>query len=192
MNEENVNVENTTEEKTEKSYSQKELKDAIKKEKAKATEELLKELGVKDFDSAKEGISKYLESVEKNKTDLQKANESVENLNEKIKELTNKNIDLDLTNKSLIANVKSDNIADFVAIVKSRITSEKTADEVISELKENQAYSGFFSSVENNEKAGTGSPVGVHKKSGNNLENYGRELAKKFISANRPDINSKE
>lgn len=174
------NVENNVETKAEKTYTQEDLNKEIKAQKKTITENLLKELGVKDFDSAKNGIKKYLEDVEKNKSDLEKANDTINSNAAEIANLKNENNNLMLTNKALIAGVKSDNIADFVAIVNSRVNETTNADDVIKQLKENAAYSGFFNAAGNKSDVGTGSPIGQHKGTDGKIINYGEYLANKF------------
>lgn len=179
----NVNAENNIETPTEKTYTQDELNQQIKAQKKAITESLLKELGIKDFDSAKSGIKKYMEEVERNKTELEKATETINSNAAEIATLKNTNNILSLTNKALIAGVKSDNISDFVAIVNSRISDDKTADEVINELKANTAYNGFFETVET-KNIGTGSPIGQNKNANGKPQNYGEYLAQKFLGMN--------
>lgn len=182
------NVENKVETVTEtKTYTQDELNQQLKANKKVVQENILKELGVKDFDSAKNGIKKYLEEVEKNKTDLEKATETINTNAAEIANLKSENNTLMLTNKALIAGVKSDNIADFVAIVNSRISDDKNADEIIKELKENSAYNGFFGTVEN-KNIGTGNPIGQNKSADAKKVDYGKHLAEQHLKANGYDV----
>lgn len=185
----NVNVNNADNNSANtKTYTQDELNSQLKAQKKTITENLLKELGVKDFDSAKNGIKKYLEDIEKNKTDLEKANDTVNKNAAEIANLKNENNNLMLTNKALIAGVKSDNIADFVAIVNSRISDDKNADAVIEEIKKNTAYAGFFGTVDN-KNTGTGNPIGQNKNTDVKITDYGKYLAEKWLAANK--INNK-
>lgn len=61
-----------------KTYTQEDFNNVVAKEVKSAREKLLKELGVEDFKSAKEGITKIKELREAEKTDLQKALERAE------------------------------------------------------------------------------------------------------------------
>jgi FtsZ-binding cell division protein ZapB len=180
------NVENKVETSIEtKTYTQDELNQQLKANKKTVQENILKELGVKDFDSAKNGIKKYLEEIEKNKTDLEKATDTINSNAAEIANLKAENNTLLLTNKALIAGVKSDTINDFIAIVNSRVSADKTADDVIKELKANTAFTGFFETSQETKSTGTGSPIGQHKDAkGNNL-NYGEYLAQKWLGNNK-------
>lgn len=181
----NNNADNSVNTKT---YTQNELNSQLKAQKKTITENFLKELGVKDFDSAKSGIKQYLESVEKNKSDLEKATETINTNAAEIANLKSENNNLMLTNKALIAGVKSDNIADFVAIVNSRISDDKNADEIIKGLKENSAYNGFFEVTKENNYRGTGNPIGQNKSADAKIVDYGRYLAEKHLKANGFDV----
>lgn len=60
-----------------KTFTQEDVNALLKKEKESAKKALLKELGVEDAKSAKEGLEKYKEILEKDKTDAQKDRKSV-------------------------------------------------------------------------------------------------------------------
>ena len=158
-----------------KTFTQAEVNRMLKAEKEKSKNSVLKELGVKDFKTAKDGIAKYLEQEAANKSDLQKANESVENLTKELEEANKNNAKLQakIDAISLGANPKSVN--DLVEIVISKIDEENDAKSVIESLKKNSAFSGFFNTVP--ESNGTGNPIGNRKPSSNS-DSYGARLAK--------------
>lgn len=76
-------VEPTKTEET-KFYTQDDLNNIVAKESKKAIEKMLKDLGVEDVKSAKEGLKKFNEIQEAQKTDLQKALERAELAEQKI------------------------------------------------------------------------------------------------------------
>lgn len=176
----NTNVETVENNVETKTYTEDELNQKLKANKNEVMGNILKELGVKDFESAKKGFKSYLEQVEKDKTELEKATETITSNAAEIANLKSENNNLMLTNKALIAGVKSENISDFVAIINSRITADKTADQIIKEMKENTAYAGFFATVEK-KPTGTGNPIGLHKDTNGNALSYGAYLAQKYL-----------
>lgn len=187
MGENNTNINNveTVENNVEtKTYTEDELNQKLKANKNEVMQGVLKDLGVKDFESAKKGFKSYLEQVEKNKSELEKATETITSNAAEIANLKSENNNLLLTNKALIAGVKSENISDFIAIVNSRISADKTADEIIKEIKENSAYAGFFETKEEKKNVGTGNPIGQHKDNNGNALNYGAYLAQKYLGKN--------
>ena len=60
------------EQKDEKTFTQKDVNNLIKKETAQATEKLLKSLGFEGFENAKDGITKFKEWQDSQKTDAEK------------------------------------------------------------------------------------------------------------------------
>lgn len=72
-----LEVKTTTNEKT---FTQEQVNNLIKKESAKAVEKLIKDLGVDTFENAKEGIEKLKALEDDKKTDLEKLQEQVKAL----------------------------------------------------------------------------------------------------------------
>jgi hypothetical protein len=175
--------ENNNTDDTSKKFSQNDVNRMIKSEKEKAKAALLKELGVTDFKSAKDGFAAYMKSVEDNKTDLQKANEALEISKTNENNLRTENEKLQINIKVLAAGVNADNVDDFTAIVMSKVNETTSADDVINSLKQNTAFSGFFAVKNQQKNNGTGSPVGGNKNgaSSDNSLNYGQRLAQARI-----------
>lgn len=182
----NDNEQENSENQDVQTYTQEQYDNALKKAKKQVEKQILDELGIKDINSAKENINKYLESIEKDKSDLQKANEKVKSNISEINQLKQENVMLLLVNKSLMAGVKPDNAEDFAAIVKSRISEDEDADDIIKELKKNSAYVGFFNNVEKEKKpSGTGNPLGKQRNNKGETINYGQYLAEKIYGKSR-------
>lgn len=189
VNSDNINNADNSDNSTDtdiQTYTQEQYDNALKKAKKQAEKQILDELGIKDINSAKENINKYLESIEKDKSDLQKANEKVKSNISEMNQLKQENMMLLLVNKSLMAGVKPDNAEDFAAIVKSRISEDEDADDIIKELKKNSAYVGFFNNVEKEKKPnGTGNPLGKQRNNKGETINYGQYLAEKIYGKSR-------
>lgn len=66
-----------TGDKSGKTFTQEEVNRLLKAEKESAKKGLLKELGVEDAKSAKEGLAKYKEIMDKDKSEADKAKESL-------------------------------------------------------------------------------------------------------------------
>lgn len=71
-------VKETTKTEETKTYTQQDVNNIVAKESKKAMEKMLKDLGVENVKSAKEGLKKFNEIQEAQKTDLQKAIERAE------------------------------------------------------------------------------------------------------------------
>ena len=64
----------------EKTFTQEDVNNLVAKESKKAMEKLLRELGVEDMKSAKEGLKKFKEIQDAQKSDYDKALETIEKL----------------------------------------------------------------------------------------------------------------
>lgn len=105
-------VTETEQKSEEKSFTQEDVNNIVAKESKKAVEKLLKDLGVEDVKSAKDGLKTFKEMQEAQKSDLEKALEKAEMLEKelsdyKIKEKQNNEIEsikAILTSKSINEN----------------------------------------------------------------------------------------
>jgi hypothetical protein len=80
-----IDEKDKTDDKTdEKKYTQKELNDLITKESRKSTEKLLKEMGFTDFTNAKDGMTKFKEWSDSQKSELDKLKDMVKDYEGKI------------------------------------------------------------------------------------------------------------
>lgn len=102
-----------------KTFSQDDVNNIAAKEHKKAQEKLLKQLGVEDFNSAKEGLAKFREHQESLKTEQEKTNEKLTSFETQLKE----------KDESLF-NLQAENAA-----IKSGITEEKNLNAVITLAK---------------------------------------------------------
>lgn len=102
-----------------KTFSQDDVNNIAAKEAKKAQEKLLKQLGVEDFNSAKEGLTKLREYQESQKTEQEKLNERLTSYESQAKESEN-----------TIFSLKAENAA-----IKAGITEEKNLNAVITLAK---------------------------------------------------------
>lgn len=177
---ENVNAENNVN--VEKTFTQSELNSFLKIEREKAKTAILKDLGVSDFDSAKQGLAKYLADVEAQKTDLQKANEEINKQKSFSAQLEAENKKLKTMTEAIKNGVKAECAEDFSAIVLSKVNDENDIETVIKTLKGNAAYSGFFITENPSPKnSGTGTMPNNKAANNNTTGSYGAALAEKKI-----------
>lgn len=102
-----------------KTFTQEELNGIAAKEAKKAQEKLLKQLGIDDFDSAKDGLSKFKEWQESQKTEQQKQQEELTQFKTQLSE-----------KEILLSNVKAENAA-----IKLGVTEEKNLNAVVTLAK---------------------------------------------------------
>lgn len=121
MEEEKV-TEPVVETKTEENnFTQEDVNNIVAKETKRAVEKLLKDLGVEDVKSAKEGLSKFKEIQDAQKSDYDKALERIETLEKENETLEKENNDYKAEKKS------RDDIDSIKSILKEKNIDEKYA-----------------------------------------------------------------
>lgn len=186
-NNQNNNPDNSSNNEPERVFTQAELNKLLKAEKEKSKAALLKELGVSDFNTAKDGLAKYLQSVEDSKSDLQKAQEANAQMSEELGEKTGKVMFLQASLDAISCGVNPTVVSDIIPIVLAKVTKENDVKSVIEDMKKNPAFSGFFTSAPN---SGTGNPIPRKQNvNDNGTESYGARLAKSKVKSRNTNTN---
>lgn len=161
-----------TDEAAGKVFTQEEVNALMAKEKNQGRLAVLKELGVADAKTAKEGLTKYQTYLDSQKTELEKLQGESET--EKTARLTAeaKATVLEQKFEVMTAGVKVEYVDDVVALAKAKVTEEKAFTAVLTELK--TKYPAFFEDKEEGSK-GTGNSVDG-KKNKNEPESLGKRL----------------
>lgn len=102
-----------------KTFTQEDMNNVAAKEAKKAQEKLLKQLGIEDFNSAKDGLAKFREWQDSQKSEQEKLNEQLTSYESQVKESEN-----------TIFSLKAENAA-----IKVGITEEKNLNAVITLAK---------------------------------------------------------
>lgn len=127
-----------------KTFTQEDVNALLKKEKESAKKALLKELGVEDAKSAKEGLAKYKEILEKDKTETQKAQDTA-NAAEKAKQEAEKRAILaEAKVEVLSAGCKPEYLEDVITLALTRVSDNKDLAAVVKEMKADAKYGAFF------------------------------------------------
>ena len=133
-------VETKTEENT---FTQEDVNNIVAKETKKAVEKLLKDLGVEDVKSAKEGLSKFKEIQDAQKSDYDKALERIETLEKENKTLEKENNEYKAEKKSreeidsIKSILKEKNIDEkYAKTVKKLMTDEISEESVMATIEE--------------------------------------------------------
>lgn len=148
-----------------KTFTQEEVNRLMKAEKESAKKALLKELGVEDAKSAKEGLAKYKEILEKDKTETQKAQDTA-NAAEKAKQEAEKRAILaEAKVEVLSAGCKPEYLEDVITLALKKVSDDKDLSTVVKEMKEDSKYVAFFGeSGSGSGDKGTGGGSGFRKK----------------------------
>ena len=169
-----------------KTFTQAEVNRMMKAEKESGRRSILKELGVEDVKGTKEALEKYQKYLDSQKSDLEKANENLNETQAKLTSAENRANKAEFCLKAIAefeANPKS--VDDLVAIAMTKVTDDKDIATVLKEMKENEAYNGFFAkSGSSSGSSGTGNPLPKGKSNNNGSESYGARLAQQKLARN--------
>ncbi|MEM5012072.1 hypothetical protein WKH57_15230 [Niallia taxi] len=107
-----------------KTFTQDDVNSVAAKEAKKAQEKLLKQLGITDFENAKEGMQKFQQWQESQKTEEQKRQEQFQALENNFKSAQEAKSNLETQVAVLSAGVKKDFAQDVAALAKNYVTEE--------------------------------------------------------------------
>jgi hypothetical protein len=119
-----------------KTFTQEDVNNIAAKEARKAQEKLFKELGIEDFENAKDGFKKFQEWQEAQKTDAEKQAEKLQNLEKE--SLQDKETISSLTAQvsAMKAGVNAEFVEDVVALAQLQVTEDVTIDDAIKKVTE--------------------------------------------------------
>jgi hypothetical protein len=128
----------------EKLFTQADVNRMMAAEKESGPKSILKELGVEDVSSAKEGLQKYQEYLNAQKTTLEQVQEQSKQLQANYDAAVKKATHAESCMTAVKLGANTESIEDLVALASSKVTSEKSLETVLTEMKTNSAYSGIF------------------------------------------------
>lgn len=129
---------NTASEKAEetKIFTQEDVSNIATKEARKAQEKVFKELGIEDFENAKEGFQKFKEWQESQKTEAQKQSEQLEALEKEKGTLSDENNQLKSQISAMKAGVNAESVEDVIALSERLVNDKTSIDEAIKQVIE--------------------------------------------------------
>lgn len=147
---------------TEKTFTQQDVNNIAAKEAKSAQEKLLKELGIEDFNSAKEGLQKFQEWQDAQKSDAEKKDEQLNQLTDTNTSLQAENNTLKAQLSAMKQGVKSESIEDVVALAERQVSDEVTLDDAIKSVIEKYPHFKTVQEVNPNK------PTFINGDTGNN------------------------
>lgn len=173
----NEETTDTTAEKVEdNTFSQEDVNNLVAREAKKAQEKLLKQLGIEDFDNAKEGFQKFQEWQESQKTEAEKQAEQLEKLQSEneSKDTTINQLQAQLS--ALKTGVIADSVEDVVALAKNYVSDDVDMDTAIKQVIEKYPH---FAKAEQEQEEKPNFTTGQHQSNGNkNNDPFMAKLAK--------------
>ena len=121
-----------------KSFTQEDVNGLVAKEAKKAQEKLLKQLGIEDFNSAKEGLAKFREYQESQKTEAEKQAEQLATYQQQAQQAAEEAQALKAQLSALKANVNPDYLDDVLLLAKSK--EADSIDEAIASVLERHPH----------------------------------------------------
>lgn len=119
-----------------KTFTQDDVNNIVAKEVKKAQEKLLKQLGIEDFNSAKEGLQKFREWQESQKTEQQKQAERLQQLEQQFTAVQQEKESLAAQLAAVKAGVHADYVEDVVILAQRLVNDDTTLDEAIAKVIE--------------------------------------------------------
>lgn len=117
-----------------KTFSQEDVNSIAAKEAKKAQEKLFKEVGIEDFENAKEGLQKFKEWQDSQKTESEKQQEALQSLQGEKETLTKTVSQLEAQISAMKAGVNGDSVEDVIALAERLVTDDTTMDKAIEQV----------------------------------------------------------
>jgi hypothetical protein len=119
-----------------KTFTQDDVNNIVAKEVKKAQEKLLKQLGIEDFNSAKEGLQKFREWQDAQKTEAQKQAERLQQLEQQFNAVQQEKESLAAQLAAVKAGVHADYVEDVVVLAQRLVNDDTTLEEAITKVLE--------------------------------------------------------
>jgi hypothetical protein len=119
-----------------KTFTQEDVNNIVAKEIKKTQEKLLKQLGIDDFNSAKEGLQKFKEWQESQKTEAQKQAERLQQLEQQFQAAQQEKETLAAQLAAVKAGVHTDYVEDVVVLAQRLVNDDTTLEEAIAKVVE--------------------------------------------------------
>lgn len=119
-----------------KTFTQEDVNNIVAREAKKAQEKLLKQLGIEDFNSAKEGLQKFKEWQESQKTEAQKQAERLQQLEQQFTAVQQEKEALAAQLAAVKAGVHADYVEDVIVLAQRLVNEDTTIDDAIAKVIE--------------------------------------------------------
>lgn len=161
-----------------KTFTQEDVNGIVAKEAKKAQEKLLKQLGIDDFNTAKEGLQKFKEWQESQKTEAQRQAEKLQDLEKNYSTVSEENASLKAQISAMKAGVHADYVEDVVTLAKHLVNDEITIEDAIGKVVEKYPH---FKEAQHQQEQKPAFSTGQHQKpSGGEPTTLAEALAQRF------------
>jgi hypothetical protein len=147
-----------------KTFTQEDVNNIVAREVKKTQEKLLKQLGIDDFNSAKEGLQKFREWQDAQKTEAQKQAERLQQLEQQFNAVQQEKETLLAQLAAVKAGVHADFVEDVIVLAQRLVNEDTTIDDAIAKVIEK--YPHFKEAPQQPEQQPKPTfTVGTHQKS---------------------------
>ncbi len=170
--------ETTAEKVEEKMVPQSDVNNLIAKNTKAAKESIFKELGIEDFENAKEGMEKFREWKESQKTEQDKLNEKLSTFESQIGEKDATISDLQAENAAIKSGITDEkNLKAVITLAKTQVSDEVSIEDAIKQVVED--YPQFAGEQKQEEEEKPSFTPGIHtKESKSKGDPFAEKLAK--------------
>lgn len=145
-----------------KTFTQEDVNNIVAREVKKTQEKLLKQLGIEDFNSAKEGLQKFKEWQESQKTEAQKQAERLQQLEQQFTAVQQEREALAAQLAAVKAGVHADYVEDVVVLAQRIVDDDTTMEDAIAKVLEK--YPHFKEAQQQQEPPKPQFSAGQHQK----------------------------
>lgn len=144
-----------------KTFTQEQLNGIVTKETRNAQEKIIKQLGAKDFESAKEGLKQLKEFQDSQKTEAQRLTDTNKTLSTENEQYKDKVTNLEAQVIAMKAGVSAESVEDVVTLAKTQVNDDLDMSAAIDQIvKKYPNFKGDAGQAENGgeEEKDTGKP----------------------------------
>ncbi|MBF0747249.1 hypothetical protein IR073_06290 [Gemella sp. 19428wG2_WT2a] len=132
---------------TEKTFTQEQVNGFVAKEVKSAQEKFLRDLGIEDFESAKQGLEQFKAYQESQKGEAEKQSELLNNTTKELEQERTRTKHLEASLSALKQGVNTDSVEDVIALAERLVTDEKDISLAISEVLAKYPHFGTIQEV---------------------------------------------
>lgn len=167
------------EQKEEKTFTQKDVNNIVKKQTASEIEKVLKAAGLTDFENAKDGLAKFKEWQDAQKTDAEKQAEALAQYQKDLEATKAEKETLAAQLNALKHGANAESLSDVIALAKTRVTEELDMESAIKQVLEQ--YPHFKGTKEQGEQKLPLFSTGEHKTGGQTNDDPFTSKLKKYL-----------
>lgn len=177
---------------TEKTFTQQQVSEMMTKEKKQGKQSVLNALGFKTEQEAKDAVNLLKALQESQKSEEQKQEEAKKAALDDKEKAEQRALVAEAKLTCIENGVNKESVEDVLTIAMSKVSDDKSLDDVIADMKKEKRYSSFFiTENDGGSSNGTGSTPSHSSSKGKSGDDYGKQLAERFNAKSGVETKSK-